>query len=239
MTLDGFTTLTLEMRGQGDSRCDSLPSIAEMPSHQYDQLPADIAAAYTYLVETRRIDKTRVVVVASGYACGFVERAIHEFNLAPVVVHLSPVFDADNLDLVAAISFRPPRPVLAVASDEDTYAVRSLSVFSAAVPADLLRTQRYQSAGHGVSILRDPAHFLDVDTWVVRSPPPRQFRKVALRTRSGALPNTPPLVRMLRFAPGYAAPRLHRLACRGHPGGRHPGGTPCPAFQPHRKRMEQ
>jgi len=169
MTLDGFTTLTLDMRGQGDSRCDSLPSIAEMPAHQYDQLPADIAAAYTYLVETRRIDKMRVVVVASGYACGFVERAIHEFNLAPVVVHLSPVFDADNLDLVAAISFRPPRPVLAVASDEDTYAVRSLGVFSAAVPADLLRTQRYQSAGHGVSILRDPAHFLDVDTWVKSS----------------------------------------------------------------------
>jgi tetratricopeptide (TPR) repeat protein len=169
MTLDGFTTLTLDMRGQGDSRCDSLPSIADLPAHQYDQLPGDIAAAFTYLVETRKIDRTRIAIVAAGYACGFVERAIHEYNLAPVAVHLSPVFDAEDLDLVSAISFRPPRPVLAVASDEDTYAVRSLGVFSAAVPSDLLLTKRYKSAGHGVSILRDPARYLDVDTWVKSS----------------------------------------------------------------------
>ena len=169
MTLDGFTTLTLDMRGQGDSRCDSMPSIKDMPAHQYDQLPADIAAGFSYLVETHKVDRTRIVIVASGYACGFVERAIHEYNLAPVAVHLSPVFDAEDLDLVSAISFRPPRPVLAVASDEDTYAVRSLGVFSAAVPSDLLRTQRYQSAGHGVSILRDPARFADVDSWVKSS----------------------------------------------------------------------
>ncbi len=163
--LDGVTTLAVDLRGQGNSRCDSLPSIARLPSHHYAELPADVATAYAYLAQSRGIDTSRIAIVTAGFACGWVERAIHEHNLAPVVIHLSPAFDGFDRDLVSAISFRPPRPVFVAASDEDVYALRSLNIFRDAVPPDLLRIQRYQSAGHGVSILRDPARFSDVDTW--------------------------------------------------------------------------
>ncbi len=166
MNLDGYTTLTVDMRGQGDSRSDSIPSIKDLSAHQFDQLAADVAAAHAYLVDARKVARARVVIVAAGYACGIVERAIHEYNLTPFAVHLSPVFDGQDLDLVSAISFRPPKPVFAVASDEDTYALRSLDVFAAAVPTALLTTKRYRSAGHGVSILRDPGRYSDVDAWV-------------------------------------------------------------------------
>jgi len=77
--------------------------------------------------------------------------------------------------LASAFSFRPPRPALVLASDEDVYAVRSMHAFQAAVANDAVKTKTYRSAGHGASLLRDPARFLDVDTWVKKSvdtPPP-------------------------------------------------------------------
>lgn len=166
MALDGFTTLTLDLRGHGNSRCDSLPSFDGMSAYHRQELPADVAAAFAYLVEERDIDPRRIAIVAAGTACAVVERAIHERNLAPAVVYLSPIFADDDRDLASAISFRPPRPAFVVASEEDIYAVRSLRTFQMAVASDSVQTKIYRSAGHGVSILRDPARFLDVDTWM-------------------------------------------------------------------------
>lgn len=166
MSLDGFTTLTLDPRGHGNSRCDSLPSYDEMPEHHRQELPADVAAAFTYLVEERDIDPRRIAIIAAGSACAVVERAIHERNLAPSVVYLSPIFADDDRDLASAISFRPPRPAFVAASEEDIYAVRSLRTFKAATASDSVQTKIYKSAGHGESILRDPGRYLDIDTWM-------------------------------------------------------------------------
>jgi pimeloyl-ACP methyl ester carboxylesterase len=168
-TLDGFTTLTLDPRGHGNSRCDSLPSFDGMPAPQRDNIAADIAGAYTYLVKTRGVDPARIAIVAAGGGCSSVERAIHEHNLAPAVVYLSPVFPDDDRDLLSAISFRPPRPAFVAASDEDMYATRSMHAFKAAVNTDAVSVKTYRNAGHGASILRDPARFLDVDTWVKKT----------------------------------------------------------------------
>lgn len=165
-TLDGFTTMTLDPRGHGNSRCDSLPSYAGMPEHQRDRIADDVAVAYDYMVETLRVDAARIAIIAAGRACGIVERAIHEHNLAPIVVYLSPIFEVGDRDLRSAYSFRPSRPAFVLASDEDIYAVRSVRSFSAAFPSDHVRTKVYASAGHGVSLLREPAHFADVETWL-------------------------------------------------------------------------
>ncbi|HXV12626.1 MAG TPA: alpha/beta fold hydrolase [Candidatus Krumholzibacteria bacterium] len=163
--LDGITTLTVDLRGQGDSRCDSLPASDRLPPQHAAELPSDVAAAYAYLTERRKIDPSRIAVVAAGGACVVVERAIHEHNLAPVVVYLSPVFPDDDRELASAFSFRPPRPAFALASEEDIYATRSLRAFKATLDPAPVTTKIYQSAGHGVSLLREPAHFADVDAW--------------------------------------------------------------------------
>ncbi len=165
-TLDGFTAMTLDPRGHGHSRADSLPSFDAMPEHHRLEVPSDVATAFDYLTRTRRIDPSRIVVVAAGTGCGAVERAMHEHNLAPAVVYLSPIFASDDRELATAFSFRPKRPALVLASDEDTYAVMSLRAFRAAFPDDDVQTKTYKSAGHGVSLLRDPAHFADVDAWI-------------------------------------------------------------------------
>ncbi|MCI0451897.1 MAG: hypothetical protein L0Z51_05820 [Candidatus Latescibacteria bacterium] len=163
--LDGITTLTVDLRGQGNSRCDSLPASDRLPPRHYADLPADVAAAYAYLVETRRIERSRIAIVAAGSVCIVVERAIHEHNLAPVVVYLSPVFPDDDRELASAFSFRPPRPAFVLASEEDIYATQSLRAFKAAIEPAPVTTKVYTSAGHGVSLLREPARFADVDAW--------------------------------------------------------------------------
>jgi len=165
-TLDNFTTLTLDPRGHGNSRSDSLPSFRTMPEHHRQEVSADVAAAVDYLVDQRGIDAGRVIIVAAGRACSVVERAIHEHNLDAAVVYLSPIFAEDDRDLASAVSFRPPRPALVLASAEDLYAVKSLRAFESALGSDAVRTKIYPAAGHGVSLLRDPAHFADVDAWV-------------------------------------------------------------------------
>ncbi len=167
LSLDGFTTLTIDPRGHGYSRADSLPSFDAMPEHHRLELAADVAAAFDYLTKTRKIDPASIVVVAAGTGCGVVERAMHEHKIAPAVVYLSPIFAADDRDLASAFSFRPDRPALVLASQEDTYAVMSLRAFETAFTSDDdVKVKVYNSAGHGASILRDPANFAEVDAWI-------------------------------------------------------------------------
>jgi hypothetical protein len=113
-----------------------------------------------------------VAVVAAGDACAVVERAIHEHNLAPAVVYLSPVFQAEDRDLLSAWSFRPPRPAFVLASGEDVFAVKSLRLFQDSVASESTHTRVYQAAGHGLSLLREPARFADVEAWLVQSVQP-------------------------------------------------------------------
>jgi hypothetical protein len=164
-TLDGYTTLTLDPRGHGDSRCDSLPSLNLLGHRHQAQFPADVATAYEYLAGLQGIDGARVVIVAAGWLCRDVEIAIHEHNMKPIAVHLSPVFDKTNLDLASGFSFRPPRPALGLASEEDMFAVQSLHWFQAAVPSGV-DVKIYEAGGRGASILRDPAHFAEIDAWL-------------------------------------------------------------------------
>lgn len=167
LSLDGFTTLTIDPRGHGNSRADSLPSFNEMPEHHRMELAADVATAFDYLTKTQKVDPARIVVVAAGTGCGVVERAMHEHKIAPAVVYLSPIFAPDDRDLSSAFSFRPDRPALVLASEEDTYAVRSLRAFQTTFASDDdVKAKVYRGAGHGASLLRDPANFADVDTWI-------------------------------------------------------------------------
>jgi len=174
-TVDGVTTLTVDPRGHGNSRSDSIPSYALMPAYQRDRLASDVATAWRYLRDEVGVGVDGIAIVAEGGACATVEHAIHEHGVVAVVVHLSPLFTADDRDLTAALSFRPPRPMLAVASDEDTFAMRSLSLLAEAGEASLatggddarpqVTTKVFRFSGHGVQLLRDPANFAVVSDW--------------------------------------------------------------------------
>lgn len=166
IALDGITTMSIDPRGHGDSRCDSLPSFLELSAEQRDRIPSDIAAARQYLVNTLRIASDRIAVIVAGSACADVEHAMHSLGLGAVVVHLSPVFDPLDRDIASAIAFRPPRPALMVVSEEDVYAVQSVNAMRAARPDDPITVKTVTSSGHGITILHKPENFATITAWL-------------------------------------------------------------------------
>jgi tetratricopeptide (TPR) repeat protein len=169
LTLDeGYTTLTIDPRAHGDSRCDSLPSFLELPADHRALIPSDVAAAQRYLRDTVKIPADRIAVVVEGAACADVEHAMHGLNLGAIVVHLSPVFDPLDRDVASAIAFRPPRPALIVVSEEDVYAVQSANAMQQARSGDPVTLHTVRSSGHGVTILHQPKNFAWIASWIRR-----------------------------------------------------------------------
>lgn len=171
LALDGVTTLTVDPRGYGDSRCDSLPDAALFTDDQRARIADDIATAIQYLRDERGIATADIAVVSAGDGVGYVERARHENALAVATIHLSPILNPDDRAVAAALSFRPPRAALVLASGEDVYAVRSLGYFRTAAGDDSVTTRVFRSAGHGVSIIRDPARYRMMADWIEQTLP--------------------------------------------------------------------
>jgi tetratricopeptide (TPR) repeat protein len=166
LALDGFTTLAIDPRGHGDSRCDSLPSFTQLSADQRDKIPSDIVAAQRYLRETLKIPATQIAVIAEGAACGDVEHAMHDLNLDAVVVHLSPIVDPLDRDVASALQFRAPRPTLLVVSDEDVFSVQSVNVMREMRTKDPFEVHTVHASGHGVGILHEPEHYAWVSSWL-------------------------------------------------------------------------
>ena len=166
LSLDGITTLAIDPRGHGDSRCDSLPSFHQLSSDHRDRIPDDIATAKKYLTDTLKIPADRIAVIVAGAASADVEHAMHGLNLGAIVIHLSPVFDPLDRDIAAAIAFRPPRPALMMVSEEDVYSVQSVTAMRDARPNDPIKVKKVYSSGHGIALLHQPANFAFMTGWL-------------------------------------------------------------------------
>jgi tetratricopeptide (TPR) repeat protein len=169
LALDGYTTLSIDPRGHGDSRCDSLPSFLELSAEHRARIPSDIAAAQRYLRDTFKIPADRIAVIVEGAACADVEHAMHGLSLGAIVVHLSPIFDPLDRDIASAINFRPPRPALVVVSEEDAYSVQSANAMRDARPSDPIIVRTVHSSGHGVTILHRPENFAMITAWLAKA----------------------------------------------------------------------
>lgn len=169
LSLDGLTTLSLDPRGHGDSRSDSLPSFAELSATQRALIPEDIVTAQRYLRDTLKIPASQIAVIVEGAASADVEHAMHDLNLGAIVVHLSPVFDQLDRDVAAAIEFRPPLPTLLVASDEDAFSVQSVSYMQAARPSAPITVRTVHASGHGAKILHRPENFAAISAWLTKA----------------------------------------------------------------------
>lgn len=166
LALDGITTLAIDPRGHGDSRCDSLPSFAGLSADQREKIPSDIAVARRYLRDTLKIPAGQIAVIDEGAACVDVEHAMHDLNLDAIVVHLSPIIDPLDRDVMAALQFRAPRPTLLVVSDEDVFSVRSVEAMRTVRTNDPSQVHAVHGSGHGVGILHTPEHYAWISAWI-------------------------------------------------------------------------
>lgn len=167
---DDVTTLSIDPRGHGDSRSDSLPSAETLPERHRERLSGDIGVALRYLTDTLGFDASRVAIVSAGAACALVEKALFGASGVPAVVHLSPDFDANDLELRNAIAFHPDRPVAIVLSEGDIVSLRSQGFFRESRTSKRVEMQMFKGAGHGAEMLgRSVEALMWVQAWILRA----------------------------------------------------------------------
>jgi len=169
--IDGFSSLTIDLRGQGGSRSDSLLTHENLPARHFDRLPDDVVAGFRFVQE--ELDTDGIVIVSEGRACALVEKAIRSGHLAAPVVHLSPTIDAGDRAIGDAIAFHPEGPILMMYSGEDLHALRSVTIYKNTKEFRQLEIRVLHGAGHGVDVLRrDPDALEAVQNWLRNLPPP-------------------------------------------------------------------
>jgi tetratricopeptide (TPR) repeat protein len=165
--IDGISSLTLDLRGQGGSRSDSLLTQENLPLTHAQRLPDDVVAGFRFLERELRLDPSRIVIVTEGFAAPVVEQSLPRGGLAAPVVYLSPAFVPSDKDLANSVAFHPDLPILLFYSSEDLHALRSCSYFRKAKTFNKLKVYPLRNSGRGVDILRrNPDALESFQTWM-------------------------------------------------------------------------
>ncbi|MEP7116866.1 MAG: alpha/beta fold hydrolase [Acidobacteriota bacterium] len=155
----GFTAVTIDLRGHGQSSGAAAPAAA---------MALDVQAALTWLTE--RSDVTRGAVATVGASLGASLALLAAADVAAVrgAALLSPAADYRGVRLDAALKKYGARPMLLVASNDDPYALRTVRALAANHPE---REQRLSPvAAHGSQLLaRDPDVAAALVDWLRRT----------------------------------------------------------------------
>jgi hypothetical protein len=168
--IDEISSLSLDLRGQGGSRSDSLSFRSGLSVDHRDRLPDDIVAGYRYLQKELGIPDGRLVVVGEGESCALVEKALRRGPLNAPVVYLSPVFESADRELADAISFHANPNALLFYSQEDLHSLQSTSYFKKKKDLQHLSVRVLDRAGHGIDVLRrNPGALEGFQDWLRRA----------------------------------------------------------------------
>jgi pimeloyl-ACP methyl ester carboxylesterase len=145
----GFTVVTLDLRGHGDSAGHY------DPDGDLSVLALDVQAAVGLLHARSDVARGRVGIAGASLGAtlavltGAADPSIRSIAL------LSPSLEYRGVKCEAALKRFAPRPALLVAASNDPYAMRSVRQLTAAGPANEAVT--LEGAGHGTVMLsRDP-----------------------------------------------------------------------------------
>ncbi len=140
--LGGFTVMTFDFRGYGDSTGDK----------DFDHVDTDLTAAYDYMRGELGIQKIFLVGASMGGTASIIVAARRQ--VAGVVSISSPaVFQTmDALDVMKALT----APKLFVTSDKDVPAKRSLEEMLDEAP-EPKQQQIYDGNAHGTDLLTSPS----------------------------------------------------------------------------------
>ena len=133
--------LAIDLRGHGDSG----------GSRDWSKGPQDTAQAWEYLTRLQGVDPQRTAIIGASFGANLalVQGAAEE-SIRTVVL-LSPGLSYFGVSCVGAMKDYGERPVLIVASSEDSYAAQSSRQLKqmAKGPAEL---QMFDGAGHGIQM---------------------------------------------------------------------------------------
>lgn len=158
----GMTALAFDLRGHGQSEGSSAPAAA---------MALDVQAALKWLAERPDGGSARVAVVGASLGATLAVLAAAEAPAVRGLALLSPAADYRGLRLDSAARKYGARPLLAVASSEDPYALRTVRALSGDAPAMPMRESRVSAvAAHGTQLLdRDPELAAALVDWLRRT----------------------------------------------------------------------
>ena len=142
----GFHVLTVDYRGYGDSGGErSTDAAARRTAMQ--KWPADVDAAYKYLLDQRGVDKSRIA--AGGASCGVTQSsdlATRHHEIKALMLLSGSASDGAK----AYIAATPALPVFAAASEGDTNAAKGIRDAVSASKNERSTVKIYDGTEHGV-----------------------------------------------------------------------------------------
>ena len=138
---DGYAVLTLDMRGHGESGSD----------RDWDKADDDLLRVWNYFVGLENIDGARTAVIGASIGSNMALRTGANEPAIKTVALLSPGLDYRRVTTDDAITEYGSRPILIVASEEDSYAADSSRTLAELAQGEAV-LQLYKGAGHGTNM---------------------------------------------------------------------------------------
>jgi dienelactone hydrolase len=155
----GYAVFAIDMRGHGDTG-------GEM---DWEQAQDDLQRVWKYMADRPEVDKNRLAIIGASMGAnmalvtGAAQPEVRAIGL------LSPGMDYYRITTADALVTYGKRPLLIVASDEDTYSAESSRQLSkmAKGTAELVM---YSGAGHGTALLQSKPELADtLLDWLART----------------------------------------------------------------------
>ncbi len=151
LTTNGYAVLALDMRGHGDSGS----------SREWDKAEADLQRVWDYFASRETVNREKTAVIGASIGANIALRAGTNEPAINTVILLSPGLDYRGVTTEAAMAQYDQRPILIVASREDTYAAESSATLAGLAPG-ASQLQLYDGAGHGTNMFAPQPDLADL-----------------------------------------------------------------------------
>ncbi len=150
-TADGYAVLALDMRGHGETGGDK----------NWDLAARDLETVINILFDQPKILPGRVAIVGASIGSNMALKTGAAVPKISSVVLLSPGLAYDGVTTEDALATYGDRPLLIVASSEDSYAAE-LSQTLADQSSGLVNFKLYDGAGHGTNMFNAEDGLIDL-----------------------------------------------------------------------------
>ena len=141
LVADGYAVLALDMRGHGESGTE----------RDWGMADDDLQRVWQYFVELENVDGERTAVIGASIGANMALRTGANEPTIKTVALLSPGLDYRRVTTDDAIVLYGDRPILIIASEEDSYAADSSRTLTELAQGEAT-LKMYNGAGHGTNM---------------------------------------------------------------------------------------
>ena len=151
LTASGYAVLALDMRGHGESGSDQ----------DWTKAGDDLQRVWAYFTGLENVDAKRTAVIGASIGSNMALRTGADEPAIKTVALLSPGLDYRGVTTEEAMTQFGQRPILIVASEEDSYSANSSRTLAEIAQGEIV-LQLYDGAGHGTNMINRQPDLTDL-----------------------------------------------------------------------------